>query len=567
MATILPIGIGTVPNDGLGDTIRDAFDKCNANFAALNVEQPDLITQPVKAAVALTKGQAVYVSGANGTNVLVSKASNVTEATSSKTLGLISTDLALNAIGEVVTEGMLSGLNTSTATAGDPVWLGVNGALIYGFANKPVAPAHMVFIGYVLRSNVSNGEIYVKVQNGFELEELHNVSITSPINDQSLIYESGTGLWKNKSLATINGNSIIDTGNVVVGNVTSYGTDGYIPKTITGNQLVDSPMYTDGTNVTINTNSPTAKFDVLGNGSSGESLMALRNNDSFDLFRVVTDYDSQNFEVKFGEVGQQYGLPSFFMDQNYSYFKNTNLGIGVPTPTEALEVDGRILCYSTITASGGDSNYWNAKQEQLVSGSNIKTVNGQSLLGSGGINIDVPIKGIHGIVPVPTSSGMSYTQCLNASGFSVMNGVANRMYLAPFIPANTFTSISMSINVTTVVAGALIRILLYNSVNGKPSAKLWESTSLDAGSLTGVKTATLNTTFIAGTTYWIGVQSSSTAGTYALQTSQMTPLYNTNGSANICAYYLTAAIGSAPATITSGLTQHSNTIPLAVINV
>ena len=188
MATILPIGIGTVPNDGLGDTIRDAFDKCNQNFNALNVSAENTMTQIVKASVALTKGQAVYVSGANGTNVLVSKASNTTDVTSSKTLGLITTNLALNDFGSVMVEGILNGLNTASATAGDPVWLGVNGALIYGAANKPVAPAHMVFIGYVLRANVNNGEIYVKVQNGFELEELHNVKINSVVNNQSLIY-------------------------------------------------------------------------------------------------------------------------------------------------------------------------------------------------------------------------------------------------------------------------------------------------------------------------------------------------------------------------------------------
>jgi hypothetical protein len=42
-----------------------------------------------------------------------------------------------------------------------------------------------------------NGEIFVKVQNGYELEELHNVSITSPADEQVLAYEAATGLWKN----------------------------------------------------------------------------------------------------------------------------------------------------------------------------------------------------------------------------------------------------------------------------------------------------------------------------------------------------------------------------------
>ena len=156
----------------------------------------------VKAAEALTKGQAVYVTGADGTNMLVSKASNATEATSSKTMGLIMQSLSTDGQGYVITEGLLSGLNTSTATQGDPVWLGTNGNLIYGLANKPYAPAHLVFIGIVTRVNLNNGEIWVKVQNGFELKELHDVLITNPTNGQALAYDSVSGLWINTTPAT-----------------------------------------------------------------------------------------------------------------------------------------------------------------------------------------------------------------------------------------------------------------------------------------------------------------------------------------------------------------------------
>jgi len=99
--------------------------------------------------VTITKGQAVYVSSADGTNMVVSLASNVSEPTSSKTMGLIIQNLATNVRGFVITEGLLAGLNTSSATAGDPVWLGTNGNLIYGLINKPAAPAHLVFIGIV----------------------------------------------------------------------------------------------------------------------------------------------------------------------------------------------------------------------------------------------------------------------------------------------------------------------------------------------------------------------------------------------------------------------------------
>lgn len=169
-----------------------------------------VLSHQVKAGEALSKGQAVYVSSADGTNMVVSKASNVSEARSSKTMGLITTDLAHNGQGSVITEGLLTNLNTNSANAGDPVWLGTDGNLIYGLANKPVAPAHLVFIGIVTRKNANTGEIFVKPQNGFELDELHNVLIGSgysstPADNDILAYDTASSLWKNQTLANLAG--------------------------------------------------------------------------------------------------------------------------------------------------------------------------------------------------------------------------------------------------------------------------------------------------------------------------------------------------------------------------
>lgn len=151
----------------------------------------------------ITKGTAVYVTSSDGANILVGRASNTSEATSSKTMGLMQSNITTTGstqTGFVITEGLLGGLNTAIATAGDPVWLGVNGALIYGLANKPYAPAHLVFIGIVTKVSSGNGEIFVKIQNGFELNEIHDVDLktTVPSNGEVLTYESSTGLWKNK---------------------------------------------------------------------------------------------------------------------------------------------------------------------------------------------------------------------------------------------------------------------------------------------------------------------------------------------------------------------------------
>lgn len=155
------------------------------------------IQHDVKLAETIGKGQAVYVSGASGTNILVKKASNATEATSSKTLGLLVSGGVLNNIVKVATEGLLNGLNTSAATIGDPVWLGTNGNLIFGLTNKPIAPAHLVYLGVVTRVNANNGEIFVHVQNGFELNELHDVLIQNKLDQQGIYFNASSGLWQN----------------------------------------------------------------------------------------------------------------------------------------------------------------------------------------------------------------------------------------------------------------------------------------------------------------------------------------------------------------------------------
>lgn len=148
----------------------------------------------------LTKGTPVYISSASGTNMIIGIASNTTEALSSKTVGIVEQNLAANQIGYVVTEGLITNINTNGSSAGDPVWLGVNGAKVYGLLNKPSAPAHLVYLGVVTRANANTGEIFVHIQNGFEIQELHNVKITDPQDGQVLKYQASTGLWINSNV-------------------------------------------------------------------------------------------------------------------------------------------------------------------------------------------------------------------------------------------------------------------------------------------------------------------------------------------------------------------------------
>lgn len=146
--------------------------------------------------VTLTKGMVVYTSGANGTNILVKRAGAGSETTSSQVLGFVEADIAVNATGYIVNAGLVAGINTSAATAaGDPIWLSssVLGGVVYGLASKPDAPNHLVYLGVVTKKNPSTGEIFVHISNGWELDELHNVSAPAPNTGDVLTFNGS--IW------------------------------------------------------------------------------------------------------------------------------------------------------------------------------------------------------------------------------------------------------------------------------------------------------------------------------------------------------------------------------------
>lgn len=146
-------------------------------------------------AVTITKGQAVYLFEATGNRATVKLALNTGDSTSAKTLGLAAQDITSGQSGFVMTQGVLDKLNTSAFAEGATLYLGATAGSLT--VTKPQAPNHMVYIGVVERSNAGNGQIYVKPQNGYELDELHDVKITSVANNQLLQYDNTIPAWKN----------------------------------------------------------------------------------------------------------------------------------------------------------------------------------------------------------------------------------------------------------------------------------------------------------------------------------------------------------------------------------
>jgi hypothetical protein len=188
----------------------------------------------------LTKGTIVYISGATGNKPTVSKAIATGDATSAQTFGMCQANIANNSNGYVVCVGDLTGLDTSGLTEGNQLYLSSTTAGTYT-TTKQLAPNHLVYIGVVTRAHPTQGQIEVNIQNGYELYELHDVSITSEANNDGLFYEASTDLWKNKSIATVLGGTP----------VTGSGTINTIPKFTAASVVGNSNITDSGTLITL----------------------------------------------------------------------------------------------------------------------------------------------------------------------------------------------------------------------------------------------------------------------------------------------------------------------------
>ena len=174
-------------------------------FPGVINEAQNLITEVYnKTGATLTKGTVVYINGGQGNLPSVTKALATGDSTSAQTYGIVRNDITNNNNGYVVVAGRISDLDTQAYTEGTQLYLSPTTAGTYT-STKPYAPNHLVYVGIVVRAHPTQGVIEVKIQNGYELDELHNVAAQTPSNNDGLFWEASTSLWKNKSISTILG--------------------------------------------------------------------------------------------------------------------------------------------------------------------------------------------------------------------------------------------------------------------------------------------------------------------------------------------------------------------------
>lgn len=288
----------------------------------------------------LTKGTAVFLHGSQGNRITVRKALATVDSTSANTFGIVAESIANNQSGYVITEGLITNMNTNALTESEAVYLSptVAGELT---TTKPQAPQHTVYIGVCVKQHTGSGELFVKIRNGQELDELHDVRITTPDSSASLYYNAAQGVWRDTGAAVLvadtsamltNYINVVDTAAMLTNYIniadtatmlSSYisnadtsvfardfqisGTTNYLAKFTGSNAVGNSQVFDNGTNVGIGTASPSYPLHV--NGTSYANTVITNGN--FVGNGQLTTADARSGLVSIGPSSNT--VPQYFM--------------------------------------------------------------------------------------------------------------------------------------------------------------------------------------------------------------------------------------------------------------
>ena len=320
-------------NDGEligGDIIDGAEMLCVYNstisgFQVIGTAPNTLLAYVTNAeSITINKGQPVYAFGGQGDRLKVKLAYNTSDATSAQTVGLVlSTSIGSNQKGFIILNGQLDGLSilpTSTWADGDPVYLGATAGSITKI--KPHAPNHLVYLGFVTTANNgSAGRMYVRVQNGYELDELHDVQISGLLDNDIIQYDLATDLWQNKSLS----NAIT---------LTTTGSSG--PATLTGSTL-NIPQYGGSSSLTVGTTAiasgTVGRILFQGTGNVLQQSASLFWDNGNELFQIIANNTNPTRGLSVSQYGDIIGGAPI-------EFNKARGTLSVPNNVSALDIIG-----------------------------------------------------------------------------------------------------------------------------------------------------------------------------------------------------------------------------------
>ena len=382
--------------------------------------------------------QAVRITGAQGQRPKVDLAQATTDPLSAETIGLVTETIANNAEGFITTSGLVRGINTTGSLQGE-TW--ADGDILYLSSAtagnvtkvKPTAPNHLIIIGYVIYAHATQGTIYVKVDNGYELDELHNVKIATPANNNVLAYTLATDIWENKTVESALGFTPVVANSAITG-----ATKTKITYDAKGLVTAGADATTADIAASTNKNYVTdAQATVIGNTSgtnSGNQTLA----NTSDATSHTATLSATGGSVKLVEGSGITLTTTGTSADGIITIASTGGGSGTVTDVAALTLGttgtdlSSTVANSTTTPvitlnvptasatnrgalSSANWSTFNGKQDALVSGTSIKTVNSTSLLGSGDVTVQATITG--GATTI-TTSDLTVSRALvsNASG-------------------------------------------------------------------------------------------------------------------------------------------------------
>jgi len=277
----------------------------------------DLVARVVNKVVpntTLTKAeyQVVRVAGAQGQRLAVDLAQADTDLNSADTLGVVTETITTNQEGFILTVGQLLDINTTGSLQGE-TW--ADGDVLYlsptiagRMTNiKPTgATGHIVVLGYVEYAHANNGKIYVKIMNGWELDELHNVFISTPLDNQVLSYASATDLWVNRNVSEFNDLQVRRNGFILFDDLLTIanGTSPFIKGILSSGQILASGNTQNNPGVITINCSATANSGayVSYTNSAAPTSSFLSNNMGFDAIVSIGPAPVANTTIRTGLI-------------------------------------------------------------------------------------------------------------------------------------------------------------------------------------------------------------------------------------------------------------------------
>lgn len=194
-------------SDGSNKQVLTTDGNGNVTFSDVDLvgAQAHYVYYEVKNSTGATipKGTAVRAVGTDGNSghILVSAMVADGSVEPKYFIGITSDAIGNGQTGEVIHFGMLTGFDTSGFTDGDVLFC--DPANDGDFTTtEPAGPNLKLAVAFVVSAAI-NGKIFIRVQGNEGLHELHDVNISSQANGDLLQWNATSGVWENKTLASI----------------------------------------------------------------------------------------------------------------------------------------------------------------------------------------------------------------------------------------------------------------------------------------------------------------------------------------------------------------------------